>query len=167
VVGSVFTANPAAGSLTITGHAPSVQSSHVLAPSAGSIVITGYAPSVVAGHDVLLQTGNGSLVIVGHPPSFSAHFAAAANDGHLAIIGYPPSLAGEQVINTLPGTLAIQGYPPFVIHLPVPERRRFHVEHQDRVDEVETGGRLVPAGEADRQHAVTGRRRVFRVNRRS
>jgi hypothetical protein len=153
--------------LTATGQAPALQTEQSITPDTGAVTVTGHAPSLITGTGAILTTGTGALVVVGEPPEFAKHFAVAANSGSLAFLGWPPALGGDQVVSPSPGSLAMTGHPPFVIWLPTPARRRFRVGARDSVGEVGDGGRLVPVGGSDRQAAVSGRRRVVRVGRRS
>jgi hypothetical protein len=144
----LFSAEPAAGTIRASGHAPATESSHTLPLDAGTVIVTGYAPSLIIGTGASVTTQHGTLVVAGQAPSFAAHIAVVANDSNLAFIGYSPGLQGEQVIHASRGSLGFTGYPPFVIHLPPASRR------------------IIPIGGQDRQAAVSGRRRVIRVGMR-
>ena len=64
------TQNAAAGTLTVTGHAPTLaQTAHQsVAPGAGSVALTGYAPTVARTAHQSVEPGAGTLAITGHAP---------------------------------------------------------------------------------------------------
>jgi len=63
-------ARPKAGSLTLTGHAPSIFVPYTAATGLGELTISGKAPTV--GVNTPVNAGVGSLTISGHAPTISA-----------------------------------------------------------------------------------------------
>jgi hypothetical protein len=72
----------------------------------------------------------------------------AANNGTLAFLGFQVSLLGDKIIDVPAASMGIIGFPPTVLTIP------------------RLSTRLVPVGARDRQFAVSGRRRMIRVDRR-
>lgn len=68
------TVTPGAGSLTLTGYAPTVTatSNATVTPGAGALVLTGYAPTVTVPTSVTVTPGTGSLTITGYAPTVTA-----------------------------------------------------------------------------------------------
>jgi hypothetical protein len=71
--GNSVTVTPGAGSLTLTGFAPTVtaQQNATASPIAGALVLTGLAPTVSATQNQATSPGTGALVITGHAPTVS------------------------------------------------------------------------------------------------
>src|ERR1700723_445663 len=87
-VAAAITLTPAAGSILLTGFAPSVDQS--LVPSASSIVVTGQAPIVAAGNTVAPSVG--SVVVTGVAPSDAAGNTVAPGAGSILLTGEAPSV---------------------------------------------------------------------------
>ena len=108
------TATPGAGSLTLTGQAPSVSASASVSPGVASLTITGYAPTVVAGSDATAAPGTGSLTLTGLAPTVAASSTAAPGVGGLTLAGNAPTVTASAVVSPAPGALVITGYAPAV-----------------------------------------------------
>jgi hypothetical protein len=80
------TALPGAGSLTITGQAPTVTavSSVTASPGTGALVIQGYAPSVTVPTSVSVTPGTGGLVIRGFEPTVDNGLSSGSKSGGVA-----------------------------------------------------------------------------------
>lgn len=66
--------SPGAGSIAITGYAPTVDQSHSANPGVGSIQITGYAPTVAQSAHQSILPGVGSIAITGYAPTVTQQF---------------------------------------------------------------------------------------------
>lgn len=91
---------PDRGLLTITGFAPSVVVSVLLALGVGSLNLTGYAPTVTAGTtpvDVTVTPGAGALVLQGYAPTVTVPVDASVTTalGALNLTGYAPTVSGD------------------------------------------------------------------------
>ncbi len=107
---------PGAGSVAITGYAPTIAQPHAVSPGVGSLALTGYAPTIAQPHAV--SPGVGSLAISGYAPTIAqtANQAVVPGVGALAITGYAPSLAqtANQGVNPGVGSLTLTGYAPTI-----------------------------------------------------
>lgn len=114
------TVTPSAGSLTITGYAPTVTATDnkTVTPSAGSLAITGYAPTVVATDNKTVEPSVGSLALTGYAPTVTAtdNQFVTPGAGSVAITGYAPtvSFTNHQFVTPATGTLTLTGYEPTV-----------------------------------------------------
>lgn len=110
--------NPGAGTLSITGLAPTVVQSNnqAVAPGAGILAITGLAPSVTQSNNISAAPGTGTLTITGFAPTISQPQTAAPGAGTLTITGFAPSVtqAINQAVNPGAGTLTISGFAPAI-----------------------------------------------------
>lgn len=104
----------AAGSLAISGYAPTISQPVALVPGYGSLTLTGFAPSVTqsAGTNVLPAVG--SLAIAGYAPSVAQPNNVTAGVGSVTITGYAPVVVQPQTAVPSVGNLAITGYAPSV-----------------------------------------------------
>lgn len=80
--------SPGAGSLALTGYAPSASASASVAPAAQSLVMTGYAPSVSA--HATIAPAAGAVALIGYAPGVSADAVASPSVGALTITGFAP-----------------------------------------------------------------------------
>jgi hypothetical protein len=89
--------NPGAGTLTITGYAPTIGQTVTVAinPGAGSLTITGYAPTITQALNQAINPDVGSLTITGYAPSIAqtANVSLVPDAGSMVITGYAPSVA--------------------------------------------------------------------------
>jgi len=110
--------NPGAGSIALTGYAPTLaQTANVaLVPGAGSLAITGYAPAVTQGGSQSVGPGVGSIAITGYAPTIAQPHAVAPGVGSIALTGYAPTLAqtANQALTPGAGSIALTGYAPTV-----------------------------------------------------
>lgn len=110
--------NPGAGTLTLTGYAPSVTQSanQSLTPGAGSVAITGYAPTISQPQAITAVAG--TVTITGYAPTVTqaAGQTITPGTGALTLTGYAPVLAqtANQFIVPASGTVAITGYSPTI-----------------------------------------------------
>lgn len=65
-------------------------------PGAGSVVVSGFAPSVAAGASVSL--GSGSVVLTGHAPGASGSAAASPGVGAVVVRGYAPEVTEPEEV---------------------------------------------------------------------
>jgi hypothetical protein len=90
------TASPGAGSLTLTGYAPTVtaQQSRTASPGVGSLTLTGFAPTVSVGTSATALPGTGALVLTGYAPSVSVPTSVSVTPGTggLVIRGFEPTV---------------------------------------------------------------------------
>lgn len=106
------TAEPGAGSLTLTGAAPSVAASASVAPAAGTLSLSGQTPSV-AGH-YTAEPAAQALALSGAAPTISAAVSVTPDAGALSLAGQAPSVAAAVVAAPGAGALAITGRAPSV-----------------------------------------------------
>jgi len=111
---------PAAGSLVLTGYAPTVASPIYQTPGVGALAFTGYAPSVSISQSRTIAPGVASLSLTGYAPSVgvSQLHAIAPGAGSLSISGHAPTIT-IQVYDDLSvtpevGALTLTGYAPGV-----------------------------------------------------
>lgn len=105
-----------AGSLTITGYAPTILNPVTVSVPAGSLTLTGYAPTVQTG-GATVSVPAGSLTLTGYAPSVLNPQTVSVPLGTLTLTGYAPtvSTAGAGTIVSVPlGTLSLTGYAPTV-----------------------------------------------------
>jgi hypothetical protein len=91
---------PERGLLTLTGFAPAVVASALLALGVGSLTLTGYAPTVTTAAtpvNVTVTPGAGALALQGYAPTVSADVSASVSPslGALALTGYAPTVSGD------------------------------------------------------------------------
>lgn len=94
--GTDVTVTPGAGSLTLTGFAPTVTatSNATVTPGAGSLTLTGLAPTVSATQSQTVTPGTGALVITGYAPTVTVPTSVTVEPGTggLTITGYAPTV---------------------------------------------------------------------------
>lgn len=105
---------PDAGSITITGYAPTVSQPIAVGPAVGSIVLTGYAPTVAQA--VAVNPGAGAITITGYAPSISQPQAVNPDAGTLTLTGYAPVVTqgANQSADPEAGSLTLTGHAPTV-----------------------------------------------------
>lgn len=114
VTSSGATATPAAGSLSITGLAPTTfGSANADIASPGALALSGLAPSATSG--VVLTPGASSLALSGSAPSLiSDHVLTADTTSSLALTGAAPTVFGDANAAPNPQAVAISGLAPSV-----------------------------------------------------
>ena len=92
--------SPAAGSMTLTGYAPSVvRSANInLAPAVAALAITGYAPSITQGLSKTISPAPASMTVTGYAPTVTRGAsqtipAGAAVPATLTLRGYAPTVS--------------------------------------------------------------------------
>lgn len=112
--------NPGAGTLSITGYAPTITQTTTLnlAPGVAALSITGYAPSVTQGNTTNIAPGVAALTLTGYAPSIaqSANQSIAPNAAALTITGFAPVVAqtDNHAVNPGAAALVITGYAPTI-----------------------------------------------------
>ena len=91
---------PERGLLTLTGFAPSIVASALLALGVGSLTLTGFAPTVTTSAtpvNVTVTPGAGALALQGYAPTVSADVSASVSPGlgALSLTGYAPTVTGS------------------------------------------------------------------------
>jgi len=88
---------PDRGLLTLTGFAPAVVASALLALGFGSLTLTGFAPTVTTATNVTVTPGSGALALQGYAPTVatSANVSVTTGLGALSLTGYPPTVSGS------------------------------------------------------------------------
>jgi hypothetical protein len=102
-----------AGSLTLTAFAPTVLTPRLVSVPAGSLSLTGIAPSVVIGTNI--QVPAGSLALTGFAPSVLAPRTIQVPAGNLALTGFAPSVVVGTIISVPSASLSLTGYAPTVL----------------------------------------------------
>lgn len=109
---------PGTGTLTITGYAPTISQPQTAAPGVGTLTITGYAPTVTQAVNQAVNPGVGALTISGYAPAVtqSANQFITPGVGSLALTGFAPAVTqtANQFIAPGAGTMVITGYAPTV-----------------------------------------------------
>lgn len=94
--GTSVTVTPGAGSLTLTGYAPTVTAtqSATASPGAGSLTLTGFAPTISTTQGANVTPGTGALVITGYAPTVTVPTSVTVTPGtgSLTITGYAPTV---------------------------------------------------------------------------
>jgi hypothetical protein len=109
-----------AGTLTLTGLAPTVTSgaNQTVAVPLGTLTMTGLAPTVNATANQSIAVPAGALTLTGLAPTVTsgANQTIAVPVGTLSLAGFAPSIAqtANNVIAVPAGTLALQGYAPTI-----------------------------------------------------
>lgn len=101
---AAITLQPAGGSLTLTGSAPSLDSG--IRPSGGSLTLTGSAPSLDTG----IRPAAGSLALTGGTPSLDSGIRPTA--ATLTLTGASPQL--DSGIRPGGGSLTLTGFAPVI-----------------------------------------------------
>lgn len=113
---------PGVGNIVITGYAPTISQPQAVNPGVGSLVITGYAPTVTQNVDVPINPGVGTIAITGYAPAVSqtANQSITPDVGNIAITGYSPTVSqtANQAVTPDVGTITITGYAPIVQQAP-------------------------------------------------
>jgi len=110
-----------AGSLTLTGFAPTVvaTANQLIAVPSGSLSLTGFAPTVLNGANQVIQVPVGSLVLTGYAPTVvsTANQTIAVPAGSLVITGYAPTVrvGNAQIVVVPAGSLTLTGYAPTIV----------------------------------------------------
>jgi hypothetical protein len=106
--------NPGAGSLAFTGYAPVILQPQSLTSGTGALVLTGYAPAVTQLAGIAVNPGAGALTLTGYAPAIAQPRAISPSTGALTLTGYAPLItqAVNQQINPAVGNLALTGYAP-------------------------------------------------------
>lgn len=108
-----------AGTLTLTAYAPAAVASNnqTVSVPAGTLTLTGYAPDVqVAATGTTVQVPAATLSLTGFAPVVVAPATIAIPAGSLTLTGFAPSVAvrADQVIAVPLGELTLTGYAPTV-----------------------------------------------------
>jgi hypothetical protein len=86
-----------AGSLTLTGYAPTVVTSDhkTISVPSGTLTLTGYAPTVSVAANVLVSVPFGTLTLTGYAPTVltTANQTVSVPSGTLTLTGYAPTVA--------------------------------------------------------------------------
>ena len=109
-----------AGSLTLTGFAPTVSTPRTISVPAGSLTLTGYAPTVTGGSSgTTVSVPAGSLTLTGFSPTVSVSAVIAIPAGALTLTGFAPSVftTAGVVVDVPAGSLTLTGYAPTVYTL--------------------------------------------------
>ncbi|WP_162588321.1 hypothetical protein [Variovorax sp. RA8] len=117
--------NPGAGTVAITGFAPSIAQPHSATPGTGAIALTGFAPTIGQPHSA--APGAGAVGLTGYAPTISQPHSAVPGAGAIAITGYAPTVTQSGAQNVAPGAGAIvlTGHAPTVTQgSPAPEPTR-------------------------------------------
>jgi hypothetical protein len=120
--GTAALAEPGAGTVTITGYAPTAEgdtgTSVNVTPPAGTITLAGLAPTFAASDHQTAEPGAGAVTITGLAPTFTAGDDKTATPpaGAVTITGLAPTFtAGDAVVSTPPaGAVTITGLVPVV-----------------------------------------------------
>ena len=94
------TLTPDRGLLTLTGFAPAVVASALLALGVGSLTLTGFAPTVTTSAtpvNVTVTPGAGALALQGYAPTVatSTNVSVATGLGALSLTGYAPTVTAR------------------------------------------------------------------------
>lgn len=119
VVNPVALAMPV-GALTLTGFAPTVVTNVTVPVPAGALTLTGFAPTVVTNRTVSVPAG--TLTLTALTPAVVTNVGVAVPAGVLTLTGYEPSvlLGDQQIVQVPAGELALTGFAPDVDIAPVP-----------------------------------------------
>jgi hypothetical protein len=101
-----------AGSLVLTGYAPTVRVPRTLPVPAGSLVLTGYAPTVNAPYRVSVPAGG--LVLTAFAPIVRAQTTLSVPAGSLTLTGFAPTVRAPATLPVPAGSLVLTGYAPTV-----------------------------------------------------
>lgn len=103
------------GSLTLTGYAPTVTEgtgSHTVTPDSGALTLTGYAPTVTKTENHDITVGSGSLTLTGYAPSLGESPNITVGSGSLTLTGYAPTVNESHNVSVGSGSLTLTGYAP-------------------------------------------------------
>lgn len=105
------TITPTAGSLSLTGYAPTISVPQTIAPTAGAVAITGRTACV--GYSI--TPANGAMTITGPPgPVIAVNDPLTTSVGSLLLTGYAPSVVQNNLPAVIAGSLLLTGYAPTV-----------------------------------------------------
>jgi hypothetical protein len=102
---------PAAGAVSITGYAPTLLRPVDVAVAAGAIALTGLAPTLIKNH--IVQPGAGAIALSGQTPAIIAGantFAPGA--GAVSITGQAPTLNEQSIRTPAAGSVSLSGQAP-------------------------------------------------------
>lgn len=104
--------SPAAGSLALSGLAPTLAQPHGVVPAAGAIALSGAAPTVAQPHGV--TPASGALALSGSAPTLAqtANQSVTPGVGALTLAGYAPTLAQPHGVQPAAGALTLTAYAP-------------------------------------------------------
>jgi hypothetical protein len=106
--------------MTLTGNAPTVTATqnNLIEVPAGSLTMTGFAPSVQVGGNQSISVPLGTLTMTGLTPTVTAtnHQTVAVPAGSLSLTGFAPTViaSANNVIAVPAGSLTINGFAPTV-----------------------------------------------------
>jgi hypothetical protein len=103
---------PAAGTLSLTGYAPSVLRSNFIAAGAAALALTGYAPTVTITQ--VVAPAAAALSLTGAQPTVIQQAVRQPTAGTLSLAGYAPTLLRQDTIRPAAGALSLTGYAPTV-----------------------------------------------------
>jgi hypothetical protein len=118
--GTTTNVNPGAGTLALSGYAPTVAQSanQGVTPGAGALTLTGYAPSVTQSVTTNVAPAAGSLTLAGFAPTVTrtANVNVAPAAGSLTLTGYAPTVTRttSQAVQPGVGGLTLTGYAPLI-----------------------------------------------------
>lgn len=110
-----------AGSITLTGYAPSVSAGGNISVDVpvGAISLTGYAPSIAANGNLSIDVPSGAISLSGFAPSVavSDHKTISVPTGAISITGYAPTVQTDAslTIDVPSGAITATGYAPTVL----------------------------------------------------
>lgn len=102
--------------MTLTGYAPVVATNNSVAVPAGSLTLTGYAPDVRQGINIAVPAGELTLTANAPTVAVSDNQSVAVPAGSLSITGYAPgvSISDNHLIDVPAGSLTLTGIAPVV-----------------------------------------------------
>ena len=103
---------PAAGSLTLTGLAPTVEITHIRQPGTGSLTITGQQPTRQTGDNVVRSPNNATLALTGRTPTVEITHVREPANATLTLTGLAPQVRRD--VQRLPAedSLILTGLTP-------------------------------------------------------
>ena len=112
--GADVTAEPGAGSLTLTGNAPGTLVSLSVDPANGSLTLTGEAPTAATTNNLSISVPAGTLAVTGEAPVVQVSISAAPDAGVVALTGEIPTLdqTADHIRAPPVGALSLAGLTP-------------------------------------------------------
>jgi len=104
--------NVPAGTLQLTGYAPTVATPVNVNVPKGTLNLTGYAPTVVV--DTNIDVPVATLSLTGYAPTVQTPVDVPVPAGTLNLTGYAPTVATPVNVDVPAGTLQLTGYAPTV-----------------------------------------------------
>lgn len=104
-----------AAALTLSGFAPTVTTPRIVSVPAGSLTLTGFAPVVSTPRTISVPAG--SLSLTGFAPTVTVAAAGTTVSvpaGSLSLTGFAPTVSISAVIAIPPGALTLTGFAPSV-----------------------------------------------------